>query len=298
MYGIMGYRQEAIVFLPMIFSKISLLFCLFLPLTGLSQIVTPDTLQTAVPADTVAADTTDADDNPESALAVTNAASAPTGFDYKITAEGTVTAGNVNRALIQVGSSFDWAVSRLFRFASNPSFAYGRQNKLLNEREILADFRTTFLQERRYYYLGFGAVEISNLRKIRQRFTGGAGVGYKLLSSKNAYLSVTNVLLYEYTDFITNSAEVNDVNVLRNSTRIFGEYQWNNGRYSVTHTVFMQPALNKPNLRWNANVSFQIRLTSLIGVRTAVQNSYESVVAAGRKNNDFRWTTGLVLEVK
>jgi hypothetical protein len=298
MYGIMGYRQEAIVFLPMIFSKISLLFCLFLPLTGLSQIVTPDTLQTAVPADTVAADTTDADDNPESALADTIAASDPTGFHYKITADGTVTAGNVNRALIQVGSSFDWAVSRLFRFASNPSFAYGRQNKLLNEREILADFRTTFLQERRFYYLGFGAVEISNLRKIRQRFTGGAGVGYKLLSSKNAYLSVTNVLLYEYTDFITNSAEVNDVNVLRNSTRIFGEYQWNNGRYSVTHTVFMQPALNKPNLRWNANVSFQIRLTSLIGVRTAVQNSYESVVAAGRKNNDFRWTTGLVLEVK
>ena len=294
----MGYRQEAIVFLPMTFSKISLIFCLFLPLTGLTQVVTPDTLQTSIPADTVVADSTDSADTADKSLNDTVAASDPTGFHYKITADGTITAGNVNRALIQVGSSFDWAVSHLFRFASNPSFAYGRQNQLLNEREILADFRTTYLHEQRFYYLGFGAVEISNLRKIRQRFTGGAGVGYKLLSRKNAYLSVTNVLLYEYTDFITNTAEVQDVNVLRNSTRVFGEYQWNNGRYSVTHTVFMQPALNQPNLRWNANVAFQIRLTSLIGVRTAIQNSYESVVALGRKNNDFRWTTGLVLEVK
>ncbi|WP_229321016.1 DUF481 domain-containing protein [Larkinella knui] len=295
----MGYRQEAIVFLPMTFSKISLLFCLFLPVSAIAQVITPDTLQTVVPTDTAATDTTDADRNPdEAAQSDTVAASDPTGFHYKITADGTITAGNVNRALVQIGSSFDWAVSRLFRFASNPSFAYGRQNQLLNEREILADFRTTILQERRFYYLGFGAVEISNLRKIRQRLTGGGGVGYKLLSRKNAYLSVTNVLLYEYTDFITNSAEVKDINVLRNSTRVYGEYQWNNGRYSVTHTVFMQPALNQPNLRWNGNVAFQIRLTSLIGVRTSVQNSYESVVAAGRKNNDFRWTTGLILEVK
>ncbi|RRA99847.1 DUF481 domain-containing protein [Larkinella rosea] len=303
MYGRMGYRQEAIVFLPMINWKIILLFCLFLPLTGFAQIVPvpTDTLRIVAPTDTanaVVADTTAAGDDPDEAQGDTIAASDLSGFHYKITADGTVTAGNVNRALIQVGSTFDWAVSRLFRFASSPSFAYGRQNQQLNEREILADFRTTFLQEKRFYYLGFGAIEISNLRKIRQRLTGGAGVGYKLISKKNAYLSVTNVLLYEYTDFITNTAEVQDINVLRNSTRIVGEYQWHDGRYSITHTAFFQPALNQPNLRWNGNVAFQIRLSTLISVRTMVQNSYESVVAIGRKNNDFRWTTGLVLEVK
>jgi hypothetical protein len=298
MYGIRGYRQEVIVFLPMTFFKISLLFSLFLPLTGHAQVVMPDTLKLIAPVDSVASDSTARLKKEEAAKSAPVAASDPTGFHYKITADGTVTAGNIDRALIQVGGAFDWAVSQLFRFASNPSFAYGRQNQQLNEREILADFRTTYLHERRFYYLGFGAVEVSNLRKIHQRLTGGAGVGYKLLSRKNAYLSVTNVMLYEYTDFITNSAEVQDVNVLRNSTRIFGEYQWNQGRYSITHTIFMQPALNQPNLRWNGSLAFQIRLTSLIGVRTAVQNSYESVVAAGRKNNDFRWTTGLVLEVK
>ncbi|MFC5409668.1 DUF481 domain-containing protein [Larkinella bovis] len=282
----------------MLHPKIYLILCLFLPVRGMAQVVTSDTLQVTAPVDSVAADSINRLKKEEAAKAAPVAASDPTGFHYKLTADGTVTAGNVNRALIQVGGSFDWAVSQLFRFASNPSFAYGRQNQQLNEREILADFRTSFLHERRFYYLGFGAVEISNLRKIRQRLTGGAGGGYKFLSRKNAYLSVTNVLLYEYTDFITNSAEVKDVNVLRNSTRVFGEYQWDDGRYSVTHTVFLQPALNQPNLRWNGNVSFQLRLTSLISVRTSVQNSYESLVAVGRKNNDFRWTTGLVLEVK
>ncbi|MFD1141992.1 DUF481 domain-containing protein [Larkinella insperata] len=286
----------------MTYFKISLLFCLFLSLNGICQTVKPtqsDTLKAVAPADSAAAaDSTARLKKEEAAKAAPVAASDPRGFHYKITADGTVTAGNVNRALIQVGGSFDWAVSKIFRFASSPTFAYGQQNQQLNEREFLADFRASYLHERRFYYLGFGATEISNLRKIRNRLTGGAGVGYKIISQKNAYLSVTNVLLYEYTDFLTNTAEVQDVNVLRNSTRVFGEYQWDDGRYSVNHTVFLQPALNQPNLRWNGSVSFQMRLTALISVRTTVQNSYESVVAVGRKNNDFRWTTGLVLEVK
>ncbi|WP_111629171.1 DUF481 domain-containing protein [Larkinella arboricola] len=283
----------------MTYSKISLLFCLLFPVSVLAQTVVPDTLKKAARPDSAAiADSTARLKKEEAAKAAPVAASDPTGFHYKITADGTITAGNVDRALIQVGGSFDWAVSKIFRFASSPTFAYGRQNQQLNEREFLADFRASYLHERRFYYLGFGATEVSNLRKIRNRLTGGAGVGYKLLSRKNAYLSVTNVLLYEYTDFISNTAEVQDVNVLRNSTRVFGEYQWDDGRYSVNHTLFLQPALNQPNLRWNGNVSFQMRLTALISVRTMVQNSYESVVAVGRKNNDFRWTMGLVLEVK
>ncbi|GAB3261894.1 hypothetical protein GCM10027347_27240 [Larkinella harenae] len=286
----------------MIYAKISFIFCLFLSLNGICQTVPTapaDTSKTVTPADSAAAtDSTARIKKEEEAKAAPVPASDPSGLHYKLTADGTITAGNVDRALIQVGGAFDWAVSKLFRFASNPTFAYGRQNQQLNEREFTADFRASYLQERRFYYLAFGATEISNLRKIRNRLTGGAGVGYKILSRKNAFLSVTNVLLYEYTDFITNTAEVPDINVLRNSTRLFGEYQWDDGRYSVSHTTFFQPALNQPNLRWNGNFSFQMRLTALISVRTMIQNSYESVVAVGRKNNDLRWTTGVVLEVK
>ncbi|WP_229311083.1 DUF481 domain-containing protein [Larkinella soli] len=283
------------------------LLCLIFSLIAAAQnppappLPAPDRLLRAVPADTVAADTGRADKistNQKKASEDTVAASDPTGFHYKLTADGTFAAGNVDRTLIQTSASLDWAVSRLFRFASTPTFAYGRQNRQLNEREFLTDFRTTLFHENRFYYLGFGSIEKSNLRKIRNRFTGGAGVGYKLLSRKDVYLSVTNVLLYEYTDFITNSAEVADVDVLRNSTRILGEYQWSQGRYSLTHTVFMQPALNRRNLRWNGNLTFQVKMTATVSLRTTLQNSYESVVVPGRKNNDFRWTMGVVLEGK
>lgn len=226
------------------------------------------------------------------------ASSNPTGFHYKLTADGTVTAGNVSRTLLQLGASLDWAASRFFRFASTPTFAYGKQNGLLNERELLTDFRTTLFQERRFYYLAFGSWERSNLRQIRHRLTSGGGIGYKLLSRKNAFLSVTNVLLYEYTDFITNTEGVDDVNALRNSTRVLGDYQWANGRYSLTHTIFLQPALNQPNLRWNGILNFQMKLTSLVSLRTSVQNSYESVVVPGRKRNDFRWTMGVAIQGK
>ena len=48
------------------------------------------------------------------------------------------------------------------------------------------------------------------------RYTVAAGLGYKLLARKRAYLSLTNVLLHENTDF----AVLNDINVWRNSARL------------------------------------------------------------------------------
>ncbi|WP_234736800.1 DUF481 domain-containing protein [Tellurirhabdus bombi] len=247
---------------------------------------------TLLVADTVRVDSTLA--AKKQPVADTVSASKVSGFHYKLTADGTLTAGNVNRALIQTSAALDWAVSPRFRLTSNPTFAYGKQNNQLNERELFGDLRTTYRHDRPFYYLGFGSLENSNLRKITTRTIGGAGVGYKIIRRKNAYLSLTNVFLYENTNFV----ELADINVLRNSTRIFGEYQWQNGRFLLNHTVFLQPALDENNFRWNGNISLQMQLTARVGLRTMIQNSYESIVAPDRKRNDFRWTFGISLASK
>ncbi len=274
--------------------------CLFLP-TGpaLSQtieqpdplrpIATPDSTQASTPADSSVVGTGDPDED-EKELAEPQTSR----YRYRLAADGTVTAGNINRTLLQLAGAVDYSLSDLFKLSSSPSFVYGRQSGILAEREWFGDFRTTYRSEKRLYYLAFGSFERSNLRRINRRWTIAAGAGYKLLNRKGAYISLTNVLLHEKTDFV----ELNDIDLFRNSTRLFGEYTFDKGRWTVSHTLFYQPALGVPNIRWNASLSVQIKLTAVVSLRTTLANAYESVVVPGRQNNDLRFTAGVVYERK
>ncbi|GAB4008439.1 hypothetical protein GCM10028808_14540 [Spirosoma migulaei] len=218
----------------------------------------------------------------------------PTIFRYRFTADGTITEGNVSRALLQLTSAVDYQLSNYFKLSSNPSFVYGKQNGILAEREWFSDLRTTYRYEKRLYYLAFGSYERSNLRQINHRWTAAAGLGYKLLNHKRAYISLTDVVMQEYTDFV----ELNDINIWRNSARLYGEYSFDKDRFTITHTAFYQPALGQYNVRWNASLSLQIKLTQVVSLRSTVANAYESLVVPGRQNNDFRFTLGLVYEKK
>ena len=221
----------------------------------------------------------------------------PAKFRYRIAADGTYTSGNVNRALIQFSSALDFNNSKIIKFSSSPSYIYGQQNKVLAEKELFVDFRTSILHERKFYYLAFASFEKSNLRKINERFVGAAGIGLKLLQKDHAYLSATNVFLYEKTDFVINE-KFPDRNLWRNSTRIFGEYTFHDSKLSLSHTLFLQPSITEKNFRWNGNLTLKYQLSKHISFRTLVENSYESIVVPGRQNNDFRWTFGIAYEGK
>lgn len=221
----------------------------------------------------------------------------PAKFRYRIAADGTYTSGNVNRALIQFSSALDFNNSKIIKFSSSPSYIYGQQNKVLAEKELFVDIRTSILHERKFYYLAFTSFEKSNLRKINNRFIGAAGVGLKLVQKSHAYISVTNVLLYEKTDFVINE-KFPDRNLWRNSSRIFGEYTFHDSKLSLSHTLFLQPSITEKNFRWNGNLILKYQLSKTISLRSLVENSYESIVVPGRQNNDFRWTFGIAYEGK
>lgn len=254
-----------------------------------SQPSPSDSVQTSLPADSSTVGTGDQGED-EAELADPRT---PT-YRYRFAADGTITAGNINRTLLQLVGAVDYSLSNRFKLSSNPSFVYGRQSGILAEREWFGDFRTTYRPEKRLYYLAFGSFERSNLRRINRRWTLAGGAGYKLLNRKRAYISLTNVLLHENTDFV----ELNDIRLFRNSTRLFGEYTFDNDRWTLTHTVFYQPALGVPNVRWSASLSVQIKLTAVVSLRTTLADAYESIVVPGRQNNDLRFTAGLVYEKK
>ncbi len=283
----MRHPVKKVQFLTILFSFFLLSYHSFAQIVEQSDPLRPST------PDSTKAKT--AKDSTQAKKADTSKVAPPTPiFRYRFTADGTITAGNVNRTLLQLASAVDYQLSNYFKLSSNPSFVYGKQNGLLAEREWFGDFRTTYRYEQRFYYLAFGSFERSNLRQINRRWTVAGGAGYKLINRKRAYLSITDVVLQEFTDFV----ELNDINIFRNSTRIFGEYTFGGDRYTVTHTAFYQPAIGQYNVRWNATLSLQIKLTSTTSLRSTLANAYESLVVPGRQNNDLRFTVGLVYEKK
>jgi len=281
--------------------KLSLLTFLltFFYLTTKAQDVPPETPELIKPDTTMPADSTaeGEEEEEEGGEEEEEKDNTPAKFRYRIAADGTYTSGNVNRALIQFSSALDFNNSKIIKFSSSPSYIYGQQNKVLAEKELFVDIRTSILHERKFYYLAFTSFEKSNLRKINNRFIGAAGVGLKLVQKSHAYISVTNVLLYEKTDFVINE-KFPDRNLWRNSSRIFGEYTFRDSKLSLSHTLFLQPSITEKNFRWNGNLILKYQLSKNISLRSLVENSYESIVVPGRQNNDFRWTFGVAYEGK
>lgn len=214
----------------------------------------------------------------------------PQKFNLKITADGTVSDGNVQRQvfIFRTNASFSEGI---FWFSINPTFTYGETNKQVQEREFFTDISSTVFYQKRIYGLAFGVAEKSNLRAIHLRDLIGAGIGIRFIKNNpKAELSTSIAYIYERTDFITKE----DIQTARISIRLRGNYSVFKNRLKISHLSFFQPSItDRKNLRWNGVVTVEIPFSKRVSVRASVENSYESVVAPNRKNNDFRATFGI-----
>jgi hypothetical protein len=224
-------------------------------------------------------------------------------LSYSLGLEGDFRTGNLQRALYTARGTLEYVPKRAaLGFYTSPRYSYGKTNGVLQEDELFVDLNATMFYARHDVYgLAFGVVERSNLRQIDRRLYGGVGVGWRItggLTSPDATLkvSVTNAVLYEDTDFFeTPNVPSRDVTVLRNSTRLRVAAAWLGGRLTLANTTFVQPALNRPNLRASAVTQALIQLTKRLAFSLTLENSYESLVAEGRRNADTHLTFGLTL---
>ncbi len=262
--------------------KLLVLPCLFYSLTLYAQqptllsspSVKPDSLL-PVPVDTL----------PKTRPAIIDSLS------YRFIGDGNFTQGNVNRSLLVLRAEITLQGPAI-NISTNPRFTYGKQNRLLAERDTYVDLIVDVFKKRKVYVFGLGTIERSNLRRIDWRRLAGAGIGFRLVQKERHDVSLTNAIIYESTEF----EERPTLTTVRNSTRLKGRHSFLEDRMRLTHITFVQPALNDlSNLRWNTLISLEIPLNRWISMRGSFENSYESVVEATRRNNDSRITFGIAI---
>jgi len=208
---------------------------------------------------------------------------------YRFIGDGNFTRGNVNRSLMVLRAEII-ATGPVLSIATNPRFTYGRQNGILAERDSYMDLFVDVFKKRKTYVFGLGTLETSNLRGIRLRVMGGAGIGYRLLNTDKNKILLTDAIVHESTNF----RELPTKSIQRNSFRVKGKHSFAKDRFRINHITFIQPAITDiSNLRWNTVISVEFPVNKWVALRTSYENSYESLVEAGRKRNDSRVTFGI-----
>lgn len=175
-------------------------------------------------------------------------------------------------------------------FNSGASWVYGRQdgNQTNSDFVSSADFNVYGLAPHLYYW-GLLTYEKSFSLKINDRFQGGAGLGYNLSEDKNAFVVISDGILYEYSNLKIDSITDDKYSTLRNSVRLKYHFVFS-GIIILDGTHFWQQSLSsKEDYILKSVSSLSVKLKKWLNITSAL--NYNKVNRTGRKNLLF--TIGL-----
>jgi hypothetical protein len=210
------------------------------------------------------------------------------GTRYTATITGIFSTGTVDRAYFTTSHTGNFKLSENWLLPTAFTFSYGKQNGLLNERELVGLLTPTYQRGRVKYYL-LGNAERSNLRAIDRRFVTGAGAGYQLyLDTLKNEVSVSQFFLYEYTAYMTGLLR----NVPRSSTRL--KLRVSKGQVVLTGLAYYQPSLQDylGDYRFNLTSGLSFTVSRHLALTAAYTYSYESIAVEGRAPGNSNLTVG------
>lgn len=212
----------------------------------------------------------------------------PTVVAASLSADGNYQQGNVNRILLALRTEGSVKNDDV-EIESAASYVYGEQNKQAAENDGMLTLNTVVSPHTTVGWLTFGTTEFSRLRNIRLRWQLGSGIKTTLLSHENHTLKLSGVALFDVTEYPDTIRRG-----YRFSLRLKGKHTIIPNRLRFLHESFFQPSfLDVTDLRCRTTLIVEFPLSATISLRTTLNDSYESVVQSGRKNNDMQWTFGI-----
>ena len=214
-----------------------------------------------------------------------NAFCGSVGLDFRFSG------GNIKQSLIR-GNAHITLEEKSFLF--NPNLLFTRNvifgNKL--EADVFSFLLIKAWHRAKVYPVASLVYENSLVRSIDERYMGGAGVGWRMISSKTARLELIQLLMYEETRFAINK----DLSYegARTHTSFNGKYSIVQDRLSFEHRIFYSLLLrNTANHRLRTLLTFRVLVTKKFSLTANLDYVYERIVDEHRSKENYITTGGV-----
>jgi hypothetical protein len=201
---------------------------------------------------------------------------------------GAYSAGGVNRTLLSTSHAVTFTRGKHLGLPLNGSFIYGKQDRLLKERELLLN-ATPYYYKGRFRAYALGGFERSNLRGITSRVQLGGGPGWAFYSDTlGREVSVSNLIIREKTNFLDGTSRL----TARNSMRL--KVAYSRKIFSFNSITFYQPALaDFGDYRFSNLTTLALKLVRNLAVNFSYNYTHESRVIEGKFPDNTNMTVGV-----
>lgn len=166
----------------------------------------------------------------------------------------------------------------------NNNWIYGKQNRQLTNNDFSSslDFNLykTFPH---FFYWGLLNYNTSRSLKINNQLLAGAGIAYSIYDREDAYLNVSNGILYDSSDLMLESGINDTYHTYRNSFRLTFNFVISK-LIVLNNSSFLQCSLNNSDdyiVKSNSSVSF--RLNQWLSLNTSF--NYNRISRTNRENS-------------
>jgi hypothetical protein len=213
-----------------------------------------------------------------------------------VAAEAILQSGNVNTQLAVFRGDVS-TVDSTFEVGFRGEFSYGEQDEIKNQQTLLGTLTFDLWPDDVLSPFVLGSAEYNFQRQIDLRWQAGGGVKWLFWNDTTNEVSFSSALLFDATMYGP-AAGLDDIRTGRASFRLKGKHILLNTYLIFNHLTFLQPSLSSGrDYRWNTLLTLDVPLSSVVALRTSFNNTFESIVAEGRKKNDSKLLFGLKLSL-
>ncbi|PRY54651.1 uncharacterized protein DUF481 [Arcticibacter pallidicorallinus] len=173
------------------------------------------------------------------------------------------------------------------------TWTYGKSNSTLTNNDFSSslDFNL-YGKSRNFYYWGLATYNTSYSLRINNQLLAGAGVAYSIIDRPNAYLNISDGILYDLSDLHLNDTTQVNYHTYRNSLRLQFRFIFKE-LITFDGGTFWQPSLTRKhdyNIRSTFGLGF--KLNSWLSLSSSL--AYNKIAVTDSEN--LLLTYGLKLE--
>lgn len=179
-----------------------------------------------------------------------------THYHVNLVATGSINEADGTRTYL-LNNALNFGIKqKSFVLNATNTWVYGKQNNLLTNNDYSsAVFFNLYKTFKHFYYWGLVNYNTSYSLKINNQVLAGGGVAYSFFDTKNVYINLSDGLLYDQSDLLTND----NYHTYRNSFRLQYHFAAND-LFTLDGSNFLQSSLSRRN-------DYIIRTTTTLGLK-------------------------------